>query len=574
MYHKQIVDDYCEDVLDGTIPTGRLVRLAVRRHVADLKHGAERGLYFDERKATEACRFFPECLRHSKGEWAGKPFILTPSQAFIAWNVFGWQRASGVRRFSRAHIEVARKGGKSEFASGVALRHGSCDDPFEPGAEVYLCATKEDQVRDTTFKQCTRMVKQSPSLRQRIKCQVKSLVISEVDAYQPNSVIKPIGSDSNTSDGFDLHAGILDELHAYARHHHGFYERMTTAGGSRRQEMVWFFTTAGDDKSELWISLREHVVRVLESVETGEIVSDHVFGFIACVDETDDPLSLDPESDEFIKVMRKANPNFPITPKLPYLQDQANSARGNPLESNKFMRFHANSRVSSSIKAFPTAEWQKHSEDVLPGPKTQAIGAFDLGRSDDFAAWAIVWRDGENIRFVTRSYTCSERPKHLRTVEIQNWVRHGFLVEHPGSQLDFLSIENDIIAAHEEYGATSWAFDEHFAKIVAQNIGRQIGESLMVKFIQGHRFYNEPCRLFLKEFKAGNIRPETNPCTRWQARNVSFSPNSRDEWMPDKGLGHEYKIDAMVAVLMAYGVMVTEPVAGPSVYEERGLLVF
>ena len=44
--------------------------------------------------------------------------------------------------------------------------------------------------------------------------------------------------------------------------------------------------------------------------------------------------------------------------------------------------------------------------------------------------------------------------------------------------------------------------------------------------------------------------------------------------MPDKGIGHGYKIDAMVAVLMAYGLMVTEPQPGRSVYEERGLLVF
>ena len=122
MSHKQIVDDYCAGVLDGTIPTGRLVKLAVRRHEADLNHGAERGLYLDERKATEACEFFPSCLQHSKGEWAGRQFVLTPSQTFIAWNVFGWQREGGVRRFTRAHIEVARKGGKSEFASGVALR--------------------------------------------------------------------------------------------------------------------------------------------------------------------------------------------------------------------------------------------------------------------------------------------------------------------------------------------------------------------------------------------------------------------------------------------------------------------
>jgi phage terminase large subunit-like protein len=408
---------------------------------------------------------------------------------------------------------------------------------------------------------------------------VKRLIVKDSDNHQPGSVITPIGSDSNTADGFDTSASILDELHAWRQHHHAHYEKMTTSGGSRRQEVVWFFTTAGDDKSDLWKQLREQFVRVLESAETREVVADHVFAFICCIDEEDDPLACDLEDEagfaDFERIMIKANPNYPITPKPNYLRQQANDAQGSPLEANKFMRFHGNRQVSSSVQAFPAAEWQKYSEDVAPGSDNDPTGAFDLGRSDDFAAWAIVWQADDLIRFVTRSYTCADRPKHLRTTEIANWVKHGFLVEHPGSQVDFQLVEADILAAHEQYGVRSWAFDEHFAKIIAQNIGRQIGESLMVKFVQGHRYYNEPCRKFLNEFKAGNVRSETNPCTRWQARNVSFTPNSRDEWMPDKGIGHEYKIDVLVAILMAYGLMVTaEPAAGPSVYEERGLLVF
>ena len=205
------IQAYIDGVLSGEIPTGRLQRLAVERHLWDMELGEARGLVFDVDKAATACAFFPLCLSHSKGEWHGKPFELTDVEAFLVGMVFGWRRAeSGLRRFTRAHIEVARKFGKSEVGSGVALKMATFDDPLEPGAEVYLAATKEDQVRDTTFRQCSRMVAKSPFLRARIDRRIKALLVNETDDLQPGSVIKPIGSDSATSDGYDLHGGVLE----------------------------------------------------------------------------------------------------------------------------------------------------------------------------------------------------------------------------------------------------------------------------------------------------------------------------------------------------------------------------
>jgi phage terminase large subunit-like protein len=578
MTHLEQIDQYVEGVLSGDIPAGRLQRLAVERHLWDIETQAERNIVWEPQRAERGCAFFPLVLRHTKGEWSGKPFELSLSQTFVVGSVWGWRRRdNGYRRFTRAYCEVGRKWGKSELGAGVALEMGVYDDPPEPGAWINLCATKEDQVRDTTYGQAVKMVRASPWLKAKINIRVKRLLIHDTDDYQPGSVITPIGSDSNTSDGFDTSGAVLDELHAWRKHHHEHYEKMTTAGGSRRQELVWFFTTAGDDKSDLWIQLREQFVRVAESVETKQVVADHVFAFIACIDEADDPLACDlNDSDgfaEFESIMRKSNPNYPITPKPHYLKERAQEAQGNAIEANKFMRFHANVQVSSGVKPFPSAQWAEFEENATPECENHTFGGIDLGRSDDFAAWAVVWKDEENIRCITRSYTPADRPEHLRTAQIANWVKSGHLVQHPGSQVDFQAVEDDIAEAHAIYGVSSWAFDEHYAKVTAQSVARRLGEDVPVKFVQSPRYYNEPCRSFLKAFNAGQVRPEISPCLRWQANNVTFSPNSRDEWMPDKGIGHEYKIDAMVAMLMGYGLMILTPPKPVSIYARRGTIL-
>ncbi len=40
-------DQYVNDVLDGTIPASKWIRLACQRHLDDLRDGHDRGLWFD-----------------------------------------------------------------------------------------------------------------------------------------------------------------------------------------------------------------------------------------------------------------------------------------------------------------------------------------------------------------------------------------------------------------------------------------------------------------------------------------------------------------------------------------------
>ncbi|SFE34459.1 hypothetical protein [Peptostreptococcus sp. D1] len=64
---------------------------------------------------------FIECLSHTKGTWAGKPFKLLPWQEQIIRDLFGVLKPNGYRQFNTAYIEIPKKMGKSELAAAVAL---------------------------------------------------------------------------------------------------------------------------------------------------------------------------------------------------------------------------------------------------------------------------------------------------------------------------------------------------------------------------------------------------------------------------------------------------------------------
>ncbi|MBT5475361.1 MAG: hypothetical protein HOK43_00675 [Chloroflexi bacterium] len=60
-------------------------------------------LQFD---AGKSLRFVEAVCTHQKAEWANQPFLLSPNQQFIPWNLTGWPRENGCRRFRRVALLI------------------------------------------------------------------------------------------------------------------------------------------------------------------------------------------------------------------------------------------------------------------------------------------------------------------------------------------------------------------------------------------------------------------------------------------------------------------------------------
>ena len=67
--------------------------------------------HYNKEKADRAVAFI-ENLCHTKGKWAGKPFLLLPWQEQIVRDLFGIVKEDGKRQFLTAYIEIPKKNGK------------------------------------------------------------------------------------------------------------------------------------------------------------------------------------------------------------------------------------------------------------------------------------------------------------------------------------------------------------------------------------------------------------------------------------------------------------------------------
>src|SRR5579864_1218619 len=127
------VNNYILGVIDRTIVTGELVRLAVVRHLNDLQNGHQRGLRFDEAAASRVIELWPKIFNLEDGEGV-RPFNLEPWQQFITGSLFGWMDADACRRFRTAYIEIGKGNGKTPWLAALCL-YGLVGDK-ERAAEI------------------------------------------------------------------------------------------------------------------------------------------------------------------------------------------------------------------------------------------------------------------------------------------------------------------------------------------------------------------------------------------------------------------------------------------------------
>lgn len=108
--------------------------------------------HYDKDKADRAVAFI-EHLCHTKGKWAGQPFLLLPWQEQIVRDLFGIVKENGKRQFLTAYIEIPKKNGK-QLALDIPI-------PTPEGWKTMADLKVGDRVFDEQGKPC-HVVAKSP----------------------------------------------------------------------------------------------------------------------------------------------------------------------------------------------------------------------------------------------------------------------------------------------------------------------------------------------------------------------------------------------------------------------------
>ena len=544
---------YARDLVAGGVPACAAHVKAGARHLRDLEDGPARGLRWSPTLAVWSIRFF-ERLAHSKGQWAGQAFQLSPWQAFIIGSLYGWRRKDETRRFRTAYIETARKNGKSTLAAGLGLLLAFFDD--EPGADVYTAATKKDQAK-IVFEEARRMVLRSPGLQSVIRPMVNNL-----HAEATASKLEALGADADSLDGLNIHGAIVDELHAHKSR--DMVDVLETATGARRQPLIFYITTAGHDKNSVCWQHHQLAAMVLDD----SALDDTLFAFLTGVDDGDawdDPA-----------VWAKANPNLGVSVMLDDLERKAARVRNMPAALNAFRRLHLCEWTEVADRWLDPVVWDAGAVSVdraaLAG--RPCVAGLDLAATGDTTALVLVFPDEAGAVDVLPWFWIPDEGLRLRVrrdrVPYDVWRDRGLLEVMPGNVTDYARVRAALVALLEEFDVREIAYDPWNATQIAVEL--QSDGATMVQFRQGMASMAGPTRELERLILDRKLRHGGHAVLRWHATNVAVIQDSNGNMRPDKSRSRD-RIDGVVALIMALGRLGVIGGGGRSAYDDHRLMV-
>jgi len=489
---------------------------------------------FDAASADRAVAFFRRFIRHTKGEWAGKPFELLPWQEDeVIRPVFGRKNSDGTRQIRTAFVHVPRKNGKSELIAGVGLYMLLADG--ELGAEVYLCAADRDQAA-IVFEMASAMIAANPDLRRRCVPYKNQILVEST-----RSKLKVLSSEAYTKHGYSPSAVIFDELHAQPDRE--LWDVMQTGQGARRQPLTIAMTTAGYDRNSICYEQYDYA----RKVRSGVIADPEFLPVLYGADDKDD------WKDE--GVWKKTNPSLGRTIQIEYLRKESRKAAEMPSYENTFRRLFLNQWTQQESRWIPIDKWDACQTPLDPGQllRRRCFGGLDMSSKIDLTSLVLVFPMDGDAFFVLPFFWIPrdrilERARRDR-VPYDAWEKQGLLRVTEGDVVDYRAVERDIVQMGTEYEIVDIAFDRWGATQITQNL-TDAGVS-MFPFGQGFFSMSEPTKETERLILGRKLMHHGHAILRWNVDNMVVRQDPAGNQKPDKGKARE-KIDGTVAMIMAF----------------------
>ena len=539
------VREYWRKIESGEIVTSRRVKAVYGRLMAEMDSpAADSPYYFDEETGERPIIFIERFCKQSQGT-LGAPLRLELFQKAFIQTLFGWLlKETGYRRFRETLFLVGRKNGKSTLLAALALYMLVAD--YEGAAEIYSVATKKDQARKT-LTEAVNMVKQSPELRAIIKKRRN-------DIYFPAtaSTFEALASDSNTLDGLNSHAVIIDELHAIRDRN--LYEVMKQSTSSRRQPLVIMITTSGTMRESVF----DNLYGLASDIADGKVTEDT---FLPVLYELDARAEwTDPQA------WIKANPGLGTIKQYATLAAFVERAKKNPEDLPGVLCKDFNVPETSASVWLSFEDIKNDAaftmQDVY---NTYAIGGCDLSATTDLTCATLLIRrsrEDDTVYVLQHYFIPQKRIDQLDEHNSQEapykiWAERELLTICDGARVDYSEVTAWFCQMRDEFKIDAFAvgYDRALAGYWVDEMKANGFDMRAVA--QGPYTWSQPMREMGAAFADKKVNYNRNPVLVWCLSNTAVKKSGVNNIQPVK-VSDRRRIDGAVSLLNAWVIYVRD----------------
>lgn len=543
--------EYAKLVVNKKKIAGRKEYLACERHLQDLKR-KNFDYKFNKEFAEKAINIINELVI---GEGEEQQKLSTRGfQNFIIGSLFGWvKKKTKERRFREAYIQVGRQNGKS-ILSGAMANQFATFSGYKLG-RIFCAATKQEQA-NIVWDEIAKFIRSDNDLQEMYKITEHERTIK---SFVTGNVIKSLGRDTKSADGFRSILAICDELHAHPNNQ--MYKLMLDGQINVDGALTLAITTAGFNLNGFCFEQYKFCEKVLEKV----IDKESLFIFICEMDKDDDIWDYNnwAKSNPYLLFNSDNTINKDMVARLAEKAIEAKEKGGADLLN--FMTKHLNYWVTNGVGGFVDLQKFKECESDLTIEDMKGKECYlglDLSSGGDLTSIALGFPlENEKIYIYSHSFMPELRlAEHEKTDDVpyRMWVNKGLLTLTSGAfgvKTDYKFIINHLKELIEKYEIRilEVGYDSHNASVFLQDLDFLACDLTEIK--QSAKSLNDATKDFQLSVKANQLLyDKENDLLKWSIANATTTSNSFGEIKIDKQ-AQKYRIDPVDAVIDAWKIM-------------------
>ncbi|WP_298958390.1 terminase large subunit [uncultured Roseibium sp.] len=496
--------------------------------------------------------------------------------------IFGAYDAKNAKRLiTEFFLLISKKNAKSTIAAGIMVT--ALIRNWRHSNELLLLAPTIE-VANNSFIPARDMVKNDPELEAILKVQEHSRTITH---EVTGAVLKIVAADSETVSGKKAGFILVDEVWLFGKKANAAKMLQEALGGmsARPEGFAVFLTTHSDEPPA---GVMKTKLDYFRDVRDGEIVDPRRLGVLYEFPPKmlEAKAFLDPEN------FYITNPNIDRSVQRDWLEDKLQEAQrgGEGEDLQTFLAKHLNVEIGTRLRRDRWAgadAWDSAADPILADldemlTRAEVVTAgIDGGGLDDLLGLGLIGRERETKRWMLWIMGCC----HEKALERRKEIAPALLGFQEREELIICkSGEEDIIAVADVIEKV-WGlglFPEKnaigldpvgVAAIMDELMSRDLPDDMLVGVPQGYKLSGVTKGMARKVDDGSFVHGGTG-LMAWCVGNAKTEKRGNADYVTKQASG-SMKIDPLIAAFNAFDLMSRHPEAagGPSVYEERGILL-
>lgn len=277
------VTKYAESVVSGEILAGKMIIMAAKRHLNDLKmqNTADFPYYFDD-KLLEGFLNFTKYVPDPK---ENIPIPLMPWQKFALGSIVAWRdNRTGGKRFKRAIVSIARENGKTYLASILATYDFFVQSYGKSNQDILIASNTAQQTGKLFNYTKSTVEKMLQGPFKKLSRTIRPREYDVVSRKTKNQIVR-ISADGGQGkfDSYHATTAIFDE--AGDQKTRGAFGKITSGQTGNKEAIFFMISTAYQNPNA---PLREDIRIITEAIMSKERkLDDNFLGVWAQDDENE-----------------------------------------------------------------------------------------------------------------------------------------------------------------------------------------------------------------------------------------------------------------------------------------------